>query len=169
MLTPTWSNPTNSKVTTDRLTKPINVITGAYLSWEATNLACQFTNCFLDMYVTCCTDRSVLIVLCACTRIHIFHIFIPDCQEAKLVPLSTQLLKHYWGLVIKYYLSLQACHSVWGLLAGKKKKKRNLKYLPSKCNISYSVLLRCSWIFAENAKNLCHHFICYQHVLWHLL
>lgn len=32
------------------LTKPINVITVAYLSWEATNLACQFTDCFLDRH-----------------------------------------------------------------------------------------------------------------------
>lgn len=73
------------------------------------------------MHVTYCADRSVLIVLYASARIHIFHIFTPDWQEAKLFPLSIQLLKHYSGLVIKYYLSLQACHNVWGLLAGKMK------------------------------------------------
>lgn len=80
------------------------------------------------MYVTYCTDRSVLIVLVPIPG-SISSIYSPQIGRRQNQLPSTQLLKHYRELVIKYYLNLQACQSVRGLLAGKEKKKPEISTL----------------------------------------
>lgn len=157
MLTSSWSNPTNSKVTMDWLTKPINVIAGAYLSWETTNLACQFTNCFLDRGSVChilCWQKCFNCTLYPCQDPYLPYLH-PRLAGGKISSpfnSATKTLLMVGNKILSKFAGLSQCVRPSG--RGKKKKKRNLKYLPPKPNILYYVLLRYSWIFAENGKSL---------------